>query len=379
MYSVPSVASILIGILLVTQPHFTTRVNLAERSYDIQIGSGNLADLSPFLRERCQASHAVIITDDAVDELYADKLGDQLTDDEWEVHLLTVDVGEPSKSGEVAQELWETMLEEGTDRKSIVVAIGGGVVGDLAGFVAATFARGLQFFQVPTTLLAQVDSSVGGKVGINLPGAKNMVGAFWQPRGVLIDVDVLATLPDREYRAGLAEVVKYGVILDAEFFAFLEQNVVAINARDSGVLTRVIERCCRLKADVVEQDECELTGLRAVLNYGHTFAHAFEAAGEYGLLLHGEAVAIGMECAARLAHRMQRIDDAFLARQTALLTALQLPIAVPDFEGEELVRIMRRDKKADEGRLRFVLPSKLGHVELVQDVRVDDVLAALED
>ncbi len=379
MYSVPSVASILIGILLVTQPHFTTRVNLAERSYDIQIGSGNLADLSPFLRERCQASHAVIITDDAVDELYADKLGDQLTDDEWEVHLLTVDVGEPSKSGEVAQVLWETMLEEGTDRKSIVVAIGGGVVGDLAGFVAATFARGLQFFQVPTTLLAQVDSSVGGKVGINLPGAKNMVGAFWQPRGVLIDVDVLATLPDREYRAGLAEVVKYGVILDAEFFAFLEQNVVAINARDSGVLTRVIERCCRLKADVVEQDECELTGLRAVLNYGHTFAHAFEAAGEYGLLLHGEAVAIGMECAARLAHRMQRIDDAFLARQTALLTALQLPIAVPDFEGEELVRIMRRDKKADEGRLRFVLPSKLGHVELVQDVRVDDVLAALED
>jgi 3-dehydroquinate synthase len=360
-----------------TQPLITTRVNLGERSYDIQIGAGNLAQLSPFLRDRCQASHAVIITDEVVDGLYADKLGDQLTDDEWEVHLFTVDAGEHSKSGDVAQELWEVMLAEGTDRKSIVIAIGGGVVGDLAGFVAATFARGLQFFQVPTTLLAQVDSSVGGKVGINLPGAKNMVGAFWQPRGVLVDVDVLATLPDREYRAGLAEVVKYGVILDADFFAYLEQHIDAINTHDAGILTYVIERCCRLKANVVEQDECELTGLRAVLNYGHTFAHAFEAAGEYGLLLHGEAVAIGMECAARLARRMGRIDDEFVDRQSALLKALHLPTEVPEFDGEELVRIMRRDKKSDEGRLRFVLPTKLGHVELVNDVRVDDVLAVM--
>ncbi len=356
-----------------------TRVNLAERSYDIQIGSGNLAALSPFLRQRCQGSHVVIITDDQVDPLYADKLGDQLAEDEWEVHVLVVDAGEQSKSVENVQELWETMLEEGADRKSIVLAIGGGVVGDLAGFAAASFARGLQFFQVPTTLLAQVDSSVGGKVGINLPGAKNMVGAFWQPRGVLIDVDVLSTLPDREYRAGLAEVVKYGIILDADFFAYLEQNIDPINARNPAVLTHMIERCCRLKADVVEQDECEITGLRAVLNYGHTFAHAFEAAGEYGLLLHGEAVAIGMECAARLAHRLGRIDEEFVSRQTALLKALHLPTEVPDFDGDELVRIMRRDKKADEGRLRFVLPTKLGHVELVKDVRIDDVKAVLKE
>ena len=362
---------------IVSQEPTITRVNLLERSYDIQIGSGNLAGLAPFLRERSQATHAVIITDDTVDELYADKLGDQLTDDEWEVHVMVVDPGEESKSGDNAQELWETMLEEGTDRQSIVLAIGGGVVGDLAGFVAATFARGLQFFQVPTTLLAQVDSSVGGKVGINLPGAKNMVGAFWQPRGVLVDVEVLATLPDREYRAGLAEVVKYGVILDAEFFTFLEQNVAAINAHDSAILTRVIQRCCRLKADVVEQDEHELTGLRAVLNYGHTFAHAFETAGEYGKLLHGEAVAIGMECAARLARHMNRIDDEFLARQSALLVALHLPTDVPNFDRDELVRIMHRDKKVDQGRLRFVLPTRLGHVELVKDVRVDDVQAAM--
>ena len=196
----------------------TTRVNLAERSYDIEIGSGNLAGLALFLRERTRSNHAVIITDTHVDELYADRLGDHLTDHAWEVHILVVDAGEASKAAEVAEGLWETMLEEGTDRQSIVLAVGGGVVGDLAGFVASTFTRGLQFFQVPTTLLAQVDSSVGGKVGINLPGAKNMVGAFWQPEGVLIDVDVLATLPDREYRAGLGEVVKYGVILDADFF-----------------------------------------------------------------------------------------------------------------------------------------------------------------
>jgi len=355
----------------------TTRVNLAERSYDIEIGSGNLAGLAPFLRARTRSGHAVIITDTHVDPLYADRLGDQLTDASWEVHLLVVEAGEASKATEVAEELWETMLEEGTDRQSIVLAIGGGVVGDLAGFVAATFMRGLQFFQLPTTLLAQVDSSVGGKVGINLPGAKNMIGAFWQPEGVLIDVDVLATLPDREYRAGLGEVVKYGVILDADFFAYLEQNTDALNAKDPAVLRHIVERCCRLKADVVEKDERETTGLRAVLNYGHTYAHAFEAAGNYGEMLHGEAVSIGMMCAARLA-KMHRVDEAFVNRQFALLEALKLPTITPDYDGEELLALMRRDKKVDDGQLRFVLPDQMGHVELVKDVRVEDVLASLK-
>lgn len=354
-----------------------TRVNLAERSYDIAIGSGNLAGLTDFLRQRTKSNHAVIITDTNVDGLYADGLGDQLADEQWEVHVLVAEAGEASKCTEVATDLWETMLHEGTDRQSIVLAIGGGVVGDLAGFVAATFARGLQFFQLPTTLLAQVDSSVGGKVGINLPGAKNMVGAFWQPEGVLIDVDVLGTLPDREYRAGLAEVVKYGVILDKEFFAYLEANTDAINAKDAATLQTIVQRCCRLKADVVENDERETTGLRAVLNYGHTYAHAFEAAGNYGELLHGEAVSIGMMCAARLAKIMGRVDETFVARQLALLEALQLPTATPDYDGDELVAIMRRDKKADEGKLRFILPTRIGHVELVKDARVDDVLTSL--
>ncbi|MEM8947118.1 MAG: 3-dehydroquinate synthase [Planctomycetota bacterium] len=353
------------------------RVNLAERSYDIEIGSGNLAGLAAFLRERTHSNHAVIITDTNVDPLYADQLGDQLANEQWEVHVLVADAGEASKCVDVASDLWETVLEEGADRKSVVIAVGGGVVGDLAGFVAATFARGLQFFQVPTTLLAQVDSSVGGKVGINLPGAKNMVGAFWQPEGVLIDVDVLATLPDREYRAGLAEVVKYGVILDEGFFSYLELNTDAINAKDSTVLRYIVERCCQLKADVVEADERETSGLRAVLNYGHTYAHAFEAAGSYGEMLHGEAVSIGMMCAARLANIMGRVDEAFVARQLALIEALQLPTATPDFDGDELVALMRRDKKADEGQLRFVLPTKIGHVELVKEVRLDDVLTSL--
>ncbi len=354
------------------------RVNLAERSYDIEIGSGNLAGLADFLGNRTKSSHAVIVTDTNVDTLYADRIGDQLTEHGWEVHLLVADAGEASKCADLAIDLWETMLDEGTDRQSIVLAIGGGVVGDLAGFVAATFARGLQFFQIPTTLLAQVDSSVGGKVGINLPGAKNMVGAFWQPEGVLIDVEVLTTLPDREYRAGLAEVVKYGVILDAEFFASLEANVDAINRKDPAVLQQIIQRCCRLKADVVEADERETSGLRAVLNYGHTYAHAFEAAGNYGDMLHGEAVSIGMMCAARLARIMGRIDDDFVTRQFDLLEALTLPTNTPDYDAEELVALMRRDKKADEGQLRFILPTKIGHVELVKDVRVDDVLASLQ-
>jgi 3-dehydroquinate synthase len=273
--------------------------------------------------------------------------------------------------------LWEEMLDAGSDRKSVVIALGGGVVGDLAGFVAATFGRGLRFVQIPTTLLAQVDSSVGGKVGINLPGGKNMVGAFWQPRGVLIDVDVLKTLPDREYRAGLAEVVKYGVIQDADFFAYLEANVEQINHHDPAVLTHIVERCCRLKADVVEQDEREETGLRSILNYGHTFCHAFEAATGYEKLLHGEGVAIGMMCAARLAARMGRVDDAFVARQRALLEALRLPLDVPDVDQEELIELMYHDKKVERGKLRFVLPTQMGHVELVREVEIADFRAAL--
>ncbi len=356
----------------------TVHVNLGPRSYDIEIGSGNLTDVVKFCDAYEEDAHAVIITDSNVDPLYSEPVGDALQEAGAQVDILVAEAGEQSKSSDVAADLWEQLLDQGADRKTVVVALGGGVVGDLAGFVAATFTRGLRFVQVPTTLLAQVDSSVGGKVGINLPGGKNMVGAFWQPRGVVIDVAVLDSLPEREYKAGLAEVVKYGVIQDAEFFSYLEQNVEQINRRDAGVLAYIVKRCCRLKADVVEQDEREETGLRSILNYGHTFCHAFEAGTNYEELLHGEGVAIGMMCAARLAERLGRVDAAFVERQRTLLAAFDLPLDVPDVDRDELIELMYRDKKVERGKLRFVLPTRLGHVELVSGVGTDNVLASME-
>lgn len=358
------------------------QVALGERSYAIEIGAGNLTEAPRFLLESLarrggKVSRVIVITDDNVLEPHATPVADALSDAGLDVGALVIDAGEESKSAEVAEGLWEAMLERGADRQTVVVAIGGGVVGDLAGYVAATYARGLAFLQIPTTLLAQVDSSVGGKVGINLSQAKNMVGAFWQPHGVLIDTETLATLPEREYRSGLAEVVKYGVILDAEFFAYLERHAAKLNGRDSDVLTHVIARCCRLKADVVEQDEREETGVRAVLNYGHTFCHAIEALTGYGTYLHGEAVAIGMDCAARLAERLGRVDAKFTARQRALLTALQLPIDLPDLAPDEMLATMAHDKKTEHGRLRFVLPTRLGQVEMVKDVPTDAVRSVL--
>jgi len=357
----------------------TVRVQLSERSYDIEIGTGNLSCAGDLLVSRVAATHAVVITDRNVQHPHADTVVRSIQQVGSRVDLLTLEPGEATKSVRQAETLWQELLTRATDRKSVIVAVGGGVVGDLAGFLAATYARGIDFIQVPTTLLAQVDSSVGGKVAVNLPGAKNMVGAFWQPRGVLIDTEVLETLPLREYRAGLGEVVKYGVILDADFFRYLEDNLEAINRRDPEVLRHILARCCELKADVVQADEREETGLRAVLNYGHTFCHAIEALTGYGTYLHGEAVAIGMLCASRLAERLGRIDRQTTERQRALLLALGLPVDLPDLDRDQFVAAMQRDKKVEHGRLRFVLPRRMGHVELVGDVPADDVLATLEE
>lgn len=357
----------------------TVRVELADRSYDIEIGHGTLRGLVEFISARAKLSHVVLITDTNVDPIVGEPVAERLTEEGIELEVMVVDAGESSKCADVAADLWESMLDEGSDRQSVVVAVGGGVVGDLAGFVAATFARGLPFFQVPTTLLAQVDSSVGGKVGINLSSAKNMVGAFWQPRGVLIDVDVLKTLPEREFRAGMAEVVKYGVIMDAEFFEYLEQHVAEINRRDPAALMYLIERSCQLKAAVVQEDEREETGRRAILNYGHTFAHAFEAASGYENLLHGEAVAIGMLCASRLAERRGMVDPSITRRQHELLAAFGLPTTVPDLPHDEVQKLMWHDKKVQDGRLRFVLPTRIGAVVLVQDARSEDVSHALQE
>lgn len=353
-------------------------VQLHERSYTIEIGTDNLPELGRLAGHWCSLSHAVIVTDAHVEKPHAVAAAGSLSEAGAAVDLLVVEPGELTKSVASAAFLWNKLLELDADRKSVVVAVGGGVVGDLAGFVAATFARGLAYVQVPTTLLAQVDSSVGGKVGVNLAAGKNMVGAFWQPAGVLVDTAVLDTLPEREYRAGLAEVVKYGVILDADFFGYLEDHAATLATRDAGVLEHVIARCCRLKAGVVAADERELTGRRAVLNYGHTFCHALETITEYGHYLHGEAVAIGMVCASRLAERLGRVDRTFTERQRKLLASLKLPVDFPTVDEDELLRVMAHDKKVEHGRLRFVLPTQMGHVELVSGVDEKDVRSALK-
>jgi 3-dehydroquinate synthase len=355
----------------------TVRVNLSERSYEIEIGSESLAGLGRFVAERGKLAHAVVIADGNVAATHGQAADASLAAAGARVDCLSIPPGEESKSVAEAARLWHALLDLGADRKSIVVAVGGGVIGDLAGFVAATYGRGIPFVQVPTTLLAMVDSSVGGKVGVNLPGAKNIVGAFWQPRCVLIDTATLDTLPEREYRSGLAEVVKYGVILDAEFFAWLEENAAEIVSRDAAALAHLVTRCCELKAQVVASDEREETGQRAVLNYGHTFAHAIETVAGYGRFLHGEAVSLGMCRAARLAELLKRVDVAFVARQRALLVALGLPVDMPDLPAVELLSAMQRDKKTEQGKLRFVLPDRLGHVELVSGVNDDLARSAL--
>ena len=352
----------------------TVHVGLAERSYDIQIGSDNLSSIGSLVAGLDDVSHAILITDSNVRELYGETTKKSLANAHLQVDIITVPAGEASKSTAVTEELWKQLLSLGADRKTVIVALGGGVVGDLAGFVAASYGRGIRFVQIPTTLLATVDSSVGGKVGINLPGAKNMVGAFWQPQAVQIDVNVLQSLPARDYYAGLAEVVKYGVIQDEDFFNRLENNVGLILDRDPEFMRDVIARCCELKAHVVENDERETTGLRAILNYGHTFCHAIEACTGYGTYMHGEAVSIGMLCASRLAESLGRITENDTARQRELLLQLNLPIDLPqDIEREPLVDAMKRDKKTEHGKIRFILPTRIGHVELVDGV--DDALA----
>ena len=353
------------------------RVNLAQRSYDIVIAPYD-GGLGAFARQRTPGTIALIVTDDHVDD-HARAIAGTLTTAGFRPNVATIPPGEEQKALATAAELYDCLADLDADRKTLVVAVGGGVIGDLAGFVAATYARGLPLLMVPTTLLAMVDSSVGGKVGVNHPKGKNLIGAFHQPIGVWIDIAALATLPDREYRSGLAEVVKYGVILDAELFAFLEANAEPIVRREADVIRHIIARCCRLKADIVEKDEREETGLRMVLNYGHTFAHAFEAVSGYGTWLHGEAVAVGMICASRLAEQRGLIAHTLTERQQALLQRFGLPTVLKAGPIAEWLAAMRRDKKALAGRLRFILPRRLGEVELFEDIEESEVRRILEE
>lgn len=357
----PHQAKVILGSSRIT-------VALEERSYDIAIGTNILPRVGVWITSQRPVTHAILISDDRVAKHYLPMLEEALEAQGVRLTPLVVPAGEGSKSVDSARQLWEAAIADHADRKSIVVALGGGVVGDLAGFIAATLTRGLDFFQIPTTLLAQVDSSVGGKVGINLPAAKNIVGAFWQPQGVLIDTSVLGTLPEREYLSGMAEVVKYGVILDADFFGYLEQNVSKLLDRNPAVLEYIIARSCELKAQVVSQDEKETTGLRAILNYGHTYCHALETVAGYGEYLHGEAVSVGMLCASRLGELLGVFAPQDTQRQKALLSALRLPVATPSLDERTILAAMQRDKKVEHGKLRFIVPHRIGHVELMSDI-----------
>ena len=367
----------LVAALLDPPYRMSIRVNLGPRSYDIAIVSDDAVGVGRFARERASKTHLAFVISDTNVEPHAIEVQSALSAAGFAMAAAAVPAGEASKSLASAERLYAQLAAWNADRRTLIVSVGGGVVGDLAGFVAATYNRGLPLLMVPTTLLAMVDSSVGGKVGINLPAGKNLVGSFHQPVGVWIDTRTLATLPEREYRSGLAEVVKYGVILDAEMFEWLEKNVHAVLTRDPATVRHIVTRSCRLKADVVEKDEREETGVRMVLNYGHTFAHAFETAGGYGAWLHGEAVAAGMICASRLAERLGLIPAELTHRQIRLLEAFGLPVAPKGWPAADLIAIMRRDKKAQAGRLRFVLPKELGDVVVLDDVSEADVVAVL--
>lgn len=357
-------------------------VDLADRSYQIVICTDELLQfpviaqrwLDESVHKKTDSPKALLVTDSNVVDQYGEILLQGLRVNGWQAELFTFEAGEMAKSVTGVQKIYDALVDMQADRSTCIIALGGGVVGDLAGFAAATYARGIPFIQVPTTLLADVDSSVGGKVGVNHPRGKNLIGAFHQPLGVFIDTACLQSLPERDYRSGLAEVVKYGVILDAEFFEFLESHVEQINNRDPEILRDIVAKSCRLKADVVEEDEFERDGLRAMLNYGHTFAHAYEALCGYGELTHGEAVAIGMIDASCLAEKLGRIDSHVIDRQVKLLENLHLPSTLPDnasVSKDAILPCMKLDKKTVSGKLRFVLPSRIGHVEVITDVPED--------
>ena len=335
----------------------TVLIDLGDRSYRIDIGSGLLDQAATFDGQPTSAA-ALLVTNTTVAPLYAAKLRSVLAGRYSQVHEVQLPDGEEHKTWQTLQTIFDTLLENGCDRKTVLFALGGGVVGDMTGFAAASYMRGVPFVQVPTTLLAQVDSSVGGKTAINHPLGKNMIGAFYQPQLVVCDLDVLDTLPARELSAGLAEVIKYGPIADMEFMDWLEAHIDALMARDRAALAHAVRRSCEIKAWVVGQDERE-SGLRAILNFGHTFGHAIEAGMGYGAWLHGEGVGAGMVMAAELSRRLGLVDAAFVQRLTALIARAGLPVRGARLDARDnagrYLELMRVDKKSEAGEIRFVV------------------------
>jgi len=349
------------------------RVELGQRSYDIVIGPGLLQRAGEFLQPLKLGKRGIIITDSNVAPLYAEQLREALKRAGYETEVLDLPAGETSKSLRQANRLFEKLPALHVDRQSFVIALGGGVVGDLAGFVAAAYLRGLALIQMPTSLLAQVDSSVGGKTGVNLPQGKNLVGSFYQPRLVLADTETLKTLPERELRSGFAEVIKDGAIRDAEFFAWLERERANVLSLEPAAVAHVVRRCCELKAEIVSADERE-SGIRAFLNFGHTIGHAMEALSDYVGLLHGEAIAMGMCCAAHLSVKRAGLAPAEAGRIEQLLKASGLPTRLGDkYDIDDLFEAMRLDKKSRNGKVWFVLLKRLGEAVVSDAITDEDV------
>jgi 3-dehydroquinate synthase len=347
------------------------QVRLGERSYPIHIGR-SIARMASLYAPHVAGRRAALVTSETVARLHAGKVEGALAEAGATCLRIVLPDGEEHKNWQTLDRIFEALLRAQADRRTVVVAVGGGVVGDMAGFAAATYQRGVAYLQVPTTLLAQVDSSVGGKTAINHPLGKNMIGAFHQPLAVIADTEVLETLPPRELAAGLAEVVKYGAIADPAFLAWVEQNAEALRSREPRALAHAIRRSCEIKAEVVAADERE-SGVRALLNFGHTFGHAIETASGYGTWLHGEAVAAGMVLAARFSARQGRIPPAAADRLAAMIERLGLPSAPPKLAVQAWLEHMGRDKKNVDGRITLILLEDLGRAAIVKDAPVREL------
>ncbi len=352
-------------------------VALGARSYPIRIGVGVLESLPALLADLNAKGPVAVCTDSNVAPLYGGRIAGLVRAAGAEPVLCVMAAGEEYKRLDRIEEFCGRFLEAGLDRSSIVIALGGGVVGDVAGFAAACFMRGVRFIQIPTTIVAQVDSSVGGKTGVNHPLGKNTIGVFHQPSAVLIEMPLLRSLPGRELRAGLAEVIKHGVIADPALFEYMEEHAEAVLAKELDALEVPIVESCRIKSAIVAQDERE-NGVRANLNYGHTFGHGIEAATEYRRFLHGEAVALGMVCAASLACELGLVDEAFAARQRACIATYGLPVSWPEAPVDAVLAAMKHDKKACAGAMKFIVPDNLGHVAHRTDITEEQARRALE-
>jgi shikimate kinase/3-dehydroquinate synthase len=354
--------------------YLSLAVELGERSYPIVIGQGLLQD-STLLAQHVTAQRVTIVSNTVVAPLYLDGLRAALLALGKQVEVIVLPDGEAHKDWPNLMQIFDALLAAKCDRKTMLLALGGGVIGDMTGFAAASYMRGIPFVQIPTTLLSQVDSSVGGKTGINHPLGKNMIGAFYQPQAVLADTSTLQTLPARELSAGLAEIIKHGAIIDTVFFEWLEANIQKLRAQDPAALAHAIARSCEIKADVVRQDERE-SGLRAILNFGHTFAHAIESGLGYGVWLHGEAVGCGMVMAADLSYRLGYIDYVSKVRLQNLVEAAGLPVKAPDLGEQRWLELMEVDKKNEGGQIKFILLKPLG-TALVTSAPQDQLLACL--